>query len=45
MAHKGTKKGWKSYMKWLLGIVLALLGFILYCNIRIDRYAGGKAVR
>lgn len=45
MAHKGTegtKKGKTFFTKWLLGIVLALLGFILYCNIRIDRYASGR---
>ena len=45
MAHKGTegtKKGKTFFTKWLLRIAVILLGFIIYSNVRIDRYAGGR---
>ena len=35
-------KIWKLTKKWIIWLGLVLLGFILYSDIRIDRYAKGR---
>ena len=37
-----SRKKRKLKRKWIFWLGLVLLGFILYCNIRIDRYAKGR---
>ena len=39
MGHMKSGKKRKLKKKWVVWLGLVLLGFILYCNIRIDRYA------
>ena len=34
-----SRKKKNRFLKWVLGLGLVLLGSILYCNVRIDRYA------
>ena len=34
-----SRKNKNRLLKWELGLGLVLLGFILYCNVRIDRYS------
>ena len=40
--HMKSRKKRKLKRKWILWLGLVLLGFILYSNIRIDRYAKGR---
>ena len=40
--HMKTRKERKHKKRWLLWLGLILLGFILYSNIRIDRYSKGR---
>jgi SanA protein len=40
--HMKTRKERKHKKRWLLWLGMVLLGFILYSNIRIDRYSKGK---
>ena len=40
--HMKSRKKRELKRKWILWLGLVLLGFILYCNIRIDRYAKGR---
>lgn len=40
--HMKPRKERKHKKRWLLWLGLVLLGFILYSNIRIDRYSKGK---
>ena len=42
LGHMKPRKKRKLKMRWLLWLGLVLLGFILYSNIRIDRYSKGK---
>lgn len=34
-----SRKKKNRFLKWVLGLGLVSLGFILYCNVRIDRYS------
>lgn len=40
--HMKTRKERRHKKRWLLWLVLVLLGFVLYSNIRIDSYSKGK---